>query len=180
MKIYTRSGDEGETGLLGGSRIRKSSLRVNCYGNSDELNSVLGWCAASDSPLAEQIKREQSHLFTLGSYLASPPDSDTKHLPKFEESWILVLEEEIDSFEKDLPELKNFILPGGSEAAARVHVARTICRRAERALDELAVKEKLPEIFLRYLNRLSDWLFVVARYLNFKASISDEKWRTDV
>ena len=165
---------------MGGSRVRKSSLRVNCYGNSDELNSVLGWCAASDSPLIRQIKREQSHLFTLGSYLASPPGSDTKHLPKFEESWILSLEEEIDSFEEDLPELKNFILPGGSEAAARVHIARTICRRAERTLDELATKEELPEIFLRYLNRLSDWLFVVARYLNFKASISDEKWRTDV
>ncbi|MDP6850224.1 MAG: cob(I)yrinic acid a,c-diamide adenosyltransferase [Planctomycetota bacterium] len=171
MNIYTRSGDEGETGLFGGDRVSKWDLRVKAYGEIDEVNAVLGWCAVvAESPLKEQLEREQQRLLDFGAWLATPPDASEKaraQLPDWEDSAATLLEEEIDAMESQKEPLRAFILPGGTELSARMHVARTVCRRAERAVCALAATESAPPAVhpaqLAWLNRLSDWLFVVAR-----------------
>lgn len=160
-KIYTRTGDKGTTGLGDGSRVDKDSLRVEAYGTVDELNSGVGFLlsAAPAAPIAAILTRIQHELFDLGGELCMPG------FVLVPETYIDQLESDLDSLNTDLPPLKDFILPGGSEAASRCHLARTVCRRAERLLVSLAKIEDINQASLRYLNRLSDLLFVMARVL---------------
>jgi cob(I)alamin adenosyltransferase len=182
MKIYTRTGDDGTTGLIGGRRVPKSDLAIDCYGTVDELNAAIGLAAvAGVAPpaLAPKLKAVQNDLFILGSHLASPADGKTPanlSLPPLEESIAIRLEAEIDSAETDLQPLRQFILPGGSEASARLHLARTVCRRAERLVVALGDERPVAPVIVRYLNRLSDWLFVQARWCNRQAGIDDVPW----
>lgn len=175
MKIYTRTGDEGQTGLFGGERVSKDSLRIESYGTVDELNSILG-VARSALPQAEieiAIVAVQNQLFRAGADLASPQGSGMPGIGAKEVAW---LEAGIDRMDRELPPLKNFILPGGSPAASQLHVARTVCRRAERLVVRLAREETVDPAMLRYLNRLSDFLFVLARWENFLAGVPEQPW----
>lgn len=160
-KIYTRTGDKGTTGLGDGSRVDKDNLRVETFGTVDELNSLIGLllCADMQADIRDSLTRTQHELFDLGGELCMP---GYKLIP---ESCVEQLEADLDSFNEELPPLKDFILPGGSESAARCHHARAVCRRAERLLVSLSKVEDISEITLRYLNRLSDLLFVLARVL---------------
>jgi cob(I)alamin adenosyltransferase len=160
-KIYTRTGDKGVTGLGDGSRVDKDSLRVEAYGTVDELNSAVGLVLASELPGAVRscLTRIQHELFDLGGELCMPG------FTMIPDTFVDALEQELDAFNEDLPPLKDFILPGGSEAAARCHLARTIARRAERRVVSLAHNEAVNDATVRYLNRLSDLLFVIARVL---------------
>ena len=181
MKIYTKRGDGGRTGLIGGDEVSKSNERINAYGEVDELNSVIGWCASISKwlPRKEMLERENRNLFVLGSWLAIP-DSTSKDvrnaLPEWNSESVEVLENDIDRLSNSLTELKNFILPGGSELASRLHVARTVCRRAERVVCYLSEKENINPAFIQYLNRLSDWLFILARDANKRLDIDDVIW----
>lgn len=179
MKIYTKTGDRGETGLFGGARVSKASVRVNAYGDVDELNSVLGVVVAhvDDIQRSELLRQIQSELFVLGAELAKNPDKDVDlGMPLLAEADVERLERSIDELDQALAPLKTFILPGGSFAAAFLHMARTTCRRAERALVELAQGESVREELVRYLNRLSDLLFTLARAENARAGVSDVPW----
>jgi cob(I)alamin adenosyltransferase len=160
-KIYTRTGDKGTTGLGDGSRVDKDSLRVEAYGTVDELNSGIGFVLTADLPesVRDCLTRTQHELFDLGGELCMPGYT------MIPDAYVEGLENDLDAFNEDLPPLKDFILPGGSEAAARCHLARTIARRAERRVIALAHNETVNEATVRYLNRLSDLLFVVARVL---------------
>jgi cob(I)alamin adenosyltransferase len=178
MKIYTKTGDDGTTGLIGGSRVPKSDPRIEAYGTVDELNALIG-CAAvmAGSSLVAQLRRIQGELFVIGSHLAAPDGSaKLSSLPALEGEMVHRLEMEIDQTETTLAPLKNFILPGGSECAARLHVARTVCRRAERLVVGAAVEFADRELIIEYLNRLSDWLFVQAREANRVEGIDDIPW----
>jgi cob(I)alamin adenosyltransferase len=174
LKIYTKRGDGGETSLLGGQRVRKSEERVGAYGDVDELNAVLGLAHAhvhSWPQLRERIESIQRALFGIGAELATTGDpSQLRGL--VQESDVEALERSIDGMEEELPELKSFILPGGGAAGASLHLARTVCRRAERAVVALGAREGT----LRYLNRLSDWLFVAARYVNLRERHPETPW----
>jgi len=182
LKIYTKTGDDGETGLFGGGRISKDSLRVAAYGAVDEVNAALGLARALDpQEFADALlQRIQRDLFTIGAELAAPdPDTVQKALSRraaIAESDITALEDAIDSHESRLEPLKNFILPGGAPKAATLHLARTVCRRAERAVVALSRHEQISPAILRYLNRLSDLLFVLARAANAHAGRPDVKW----
>jgi len=178
MKIYTKTGDLGETGLFGGRRVPKHHLRIEAYGTVDETNAVLGLAASrcSDPELCAAIQCVQSELFSVGADLATPLDVKSAHIVRVDESFVQRLEAEIDAWEEALPELKNFILPGGSEAGASLHFARTICRRAERAVTALAEQKTINPATQRYLNRLSDWLFVLARTANHRSGIAETAW----
>jgi len=178
MKIYTKTGDDGTTGLFGGGRVRKSDARIECYGTVDELNAALGWARvlAADS-IGTSLQRVQNELFVVGSHLATPEDSPyTRSLPMLDDAMIGRLEMEIDAAEAEVRPLRNFILPGGSELAARLHLARTICRRAERVLVDFSMDRPIPGAILTYANRLSDWLFVMARLANHRAGVADIAW----
>lgn len=174
MKIYTRTGDDGTTGLLGGSRTHKSSPRIQAIGDVDELNAAIGLVrVVLAEPMLEAI---QCWLFDLGAELACPPDG------KFEgrgpsRAAIEKLERSIDSMEAGLEPLKNFILPGGCEAAARLHLARAVCRRAERSVLAMGAGSASSSESCVFLNRLSDWLFVAARAANAQAGVEDVAWR---
>ena len=181
MKIYTRTGDEGETGLFGGGRVKKSHPRVAAYGDIDELNSAIGVARASP-PLElfdDLLAAIQRDLFSLGGHLATPdPDKVRKALEKAEldEARIADFERAIDQADLELPPLKAFVLPAGTSKAAMLHLARTVCRRAERSVVELAGQAEVPELFLVYLNRLSDLLFTLARLANHRAGNGDVTW----
>ena len=185
MRIYTRGGDQGETGLYGGSRIGKASSRIAAYGEMDELNSALGWAAVvqlqterGGIPLAKLLLREQGKLMILSSWLATPEESTSvAKLPPWPEDGIAELEQEMDAWEIELQALTEFLLPGGAEASARLHFARAVCRRAERWTVAFAEEEAAPEAVLPYLNRLGDWLFVAAREANRRAGQNDLRWR---
>jgi cob(I)alamin adenosyltransferase len=179
MKIYTKTGDDGSTGLIGGERIRKSDRRIECVGTIDELNASLGWASvAAAEPLLTHLRQIQNDLFVLGSHLALPDQQVPKNqwLPSLDDSMITHLEMQIDSAEQSLAPLRNFILPGGCELAARLHLTRTICRRAERLLVTFSLDRPIPTLMLTYLNRLSDWLFVQARLANHNAQVEDIPW----
>lgn len=185
MKIYTRRGDEGETGLLGGVRVPKSDARVDAYGTVDELNATVGLALALDADGggvldAERLKRVQDDLFAVGARLAAadPERAREKGLvPDFPPARVEDLEAWIDELDAELPELDAFVLPGGSPAAAQLHAARTVCRRAERAVVRLASEdEALREVVLPYLNRLSDLLFTLARAANERAGVAETEW----
>ncbi|MDZ7715809.1 MAG: cob(I)yrinic acid a,c-diamide adenosyltransferase [Balneolaceae bacterium] len=181
MKIYTKKGDSGQTSLFGGSRVSKSSARIEAYGTVDELNSVIGLAASySLSPKGTKwAKKVQESLFVLGADLATPPSIKDRHRQNLEEEEIAFLEEAIDKMEEDLEPLKNFILPGGAEAGATLHVARTVCRRAERATVACSKQEKVSDETIKFLNRLSDFLFVLARYENKHAGTAEETWQPE-
>jgi cob(I)alamin adenosyltransferase len=180
MKIYTKTGDDGETGLWGGQRVRKDAIRVRAYGDVDELNATLGilrtWGPSSDIDAC--LARIQSELFVLGADLATP--GEASNIPRVKDAYITALEQEIDQFETELTPLKQFILPGGTQAAAYAHLARTVCRRAERETVMLADSEgeSINVAVVPYLNRLSDWLFVVGRLINARAGVSDVPWQS--
>jgi cob(I)alamin adenosyltransferase len=181
-KIYTRRGDDGSTGLFGGPRVRKHDLRVRAYGEVDELNSALGLarCDLGDErlrDLAAFADALQSELFTLGAELATPdPGSAPKSLARVGAEHVERLEREIDRLTAELPPMRFFILPGGSRAAAALHVCRTICRRAERTAAELAEQAEVSTHALAWLNRLSDLLFTLARAANVRVSIAEVPW----
>ena len=180
MKIYTKTGDDGTTGLFGGGRVSKSDPRIDCYGTIDELNASLGLAAVvADVSMQPMLRRIQNDLFVIGSHLASDSQANRTVLPLLNEEHVARLESEIDAAEGQLPKLRNFILPGGTEAAARLHVARTICRRAERLLVVLQNNAATPPLLLAYLNRLSDWLFVHARLANHLAGVADVPWEKE-
>jgi cob(I)alamin adenosyltransferase len=179
MKIYTKTGDDGTTGLLGGGRVRKSDARIECYGTVDELNAALGVAkvVAGGGQLGEAIHRVQNELFVVGSHLSTPEDSpSTRSLPLLDDAMIARREMEIDSSESVLEPLRIFILPGGALLGARLHVARTICRRAERVLVDFSMDRPVSGTILTYMNRLSDWLFVMARLANKRAGVDDILW----
>ncbi|ABY36647.1 MAG TPA: cob(I)yrinic acid a,c-diamide adenosyltransferase [Chloroflexus aurantiacus] len=177
MKIYTRTGDAGETGLFGGQRVRKDDLRVQAYGTVDECNAALGVARAAgpDPALDAVLAVVQNQLFVVGADLASPGESP--YIPRVSAELTSFLEEQIDAMEAELSPLKQFILPGGHPVAAHLHLARTICRRAERVVVTLATEEEVRPEILTYLNRLSDFLFVAARIANARAGVSDVPWQ---
>lgn len=180
-RIYTRTGDDGTTGLVGGSRISKNSLRVHAYGEIDELNSWLGYSASlasapSLSAILPAIALIQNELFDIGSEVASPPGADIKSLPLVLEDRIEQLEKWIDSFSGNLPELRSFVLPGGDPVTSAFHVARTVARRAERNLLALHEKEPLRDVPIKYVNRLSDLLFSFARYSAHQLGTAEVLW----
>jgi cob(I)alamin adenosyltransferase len=179
MKIYTKTGDDGSTGLIGGSRVHKSDPRIDCYGTVDELNAALGLAAVNIDPsIGLVLLTVQNDLFIIGSHLAAPDGRipSNSNWPSLDESIITRLEMQIDASEALLPPLRQFILPGGCETAARLHLARTVCRRAERRLVEFSLDRPIPMMALTYLNRLSDWLFVHARLANHLAGVPDVPW----
>ena len=179
MKIYTKTGDAGETGLFGGARVSKAAGRVETYGEVDELNSAIGVARASGlAPSVDAILgRVQSELFDLGAELATTPGKEHNlTTPRIDEARVEALEHAIDEHEAPLAPLKNFVLPGGAPQAAHLHLARCICRRAERHLVALAADETLRPELLRYLNRLSDLLFTLARFQNHQANLPDVPW----
>jgi cob(I)alamin adenosyltransferase len=178
MKLYTKTGDDGTTSLFSGGRVSKHHLRVEAYGTVDELNSVIGVARAHQPhPQTEEwLERIQNQLFHLGADLATPLDAKADWVVRLEAETVRWLETTIDTLTEPLPELKNFILPGGSLVAAQLHVARTVCRRAERLVVALKEHEAVNEQALIYLNRLSDFLFTLARWENWQSGIAEEKW----
>ena len=179
MKIYTKSGDKGETSLFGGGRVSKNNLRIKAYGTVDELNSILGLAASftDDKKLAEEIRNLQNQLFMLGSDLATPLDKNKVKIQRVSDMEITFLESRIDFYDEKLPELRNFILPGGSKGASYLHFARTVCRRAEREIVALAETEEIGIDVVKYINRLSDLLFMLARFANIVSGTSEIEWK---
>ncbi len=178
MKIYTKTGDSGETSLFGGQRVSKNHSRIDAYGTVDELNAIIGIVRSSEpNPVIEDmLDRIQNELFVLGADLATPPEKNT-HIDRINQNYVSRLEKDIDFLEQDLPALKSFILPGGSSGAAQLHQARTVCRRAERICFSCRQSEIISDEALIFLNRLSDLLFVMARHQNQSKNISDVIWK---
>ena len=181
MKIYTKTGDSGDTGLFGGGRVRKDDPRVEAYGDVDELNAVLGLVRSADTMpfIDEVIVPIQRDLFSIGALLATPDhEKMEQHLTKarIDDERIAELERAIDTCDRELEPLKAFILPGGTQKAAALHVARTVCRRAERRVIHLQREVDIPQIVVIYLNRLSDLLFTLARRANSVAGIGEVTW----
>ncbi len=178
MKIYTKTGDDGTTSLFSGGRVPKTHLRVEAYGTVDELNSVIGVARAHQPhpQTDEWLAQVQRQLFNLGADLATPLDAKADWITRMDADTVTWLETAIDQMTAELPALTSFILPGGSLAAAQLHVARTVCRRAERIVVALQSHEPLGDHVLLYLNRLSDFLFTLARWENLKAGISEHTW----
>ena len=175
MKIYTRTGDSGETSLFGGARVAKNDARIEAYGTIDELSSHLGVARASSlaSEIETVLEQVQRDLFDVGAHLASP---GTSRFPGVDVQRIEELERAIDLMERELTPLKNFILPGGSLQAAHLHVARTVCRRGERCVVALHDESEATRSTIAYLNRLSDYLFVAARFSNLRSGVQDVEW----
>lgn len=177
MKIYTKTGDKGETSLFGGQRVWKDDLRIETYGTVDELNSFMGLTVTEtqNKELEEVLKKIQNKLFTVGADLATPDDKKI-HIERVTQSFIEEAEKDIDYFSSKVPELREFILPGGTKVASLLHVCRTICRRAERNVIRLNKTVAINNNILVYLNRLSDLFFVLARFDNFVNGTPDIKW----
>jgi len=178
VKIYTRTGDGGMTGLFGGRRVGKDSARIEAYGTVDELNAQLGLARAmsGSEELSGRITRIQNDLFVLGADLATPLDMTKAAIERIGQKHIDRLETAIDELEAQLEPIRFFILPGGHPAAAQLHVSRTICRRAERCVVHLAAMEEINDANVRYINRLSDYLFVLARFANHISGQNDIRW----
>lgn len=176
-KIYTRTGDDGTTGLYGGARLPKDDIRIEAYGTVDELNSVIGWVMACvpDQQIDILLQTIQSRLFTVGANLASQPGKDMIKPDLLPED-ITMIEEAIDKMQETLPPLKYFILPGGSQSVAAAHLARTVCRRAERRCVTLARTAEVEQVIILYLNRLSDFFFVLARWLAAREGVEEISW----
>ena len=184
FKIYTKTGDKGDTSLIGGVRVPKSHIRIEAYGTVDELNSFIGMVndMAHDKTVIEWLREIQDRLFTVGSVLATAPDKDVKmKLPDVHDSDVKWLEERIDEMNEELPEMRSFILPGGNLASSTCHVARCVCRRVERICVAMQENnEYIPELIIQYLNRLSDFLFVLARYIAHENGAEDLPWRARI
>ena len=179
MKVYTKTGDKGDTSLFGGKRVPKYDLRINAYGTSDELNSWIGILRDQeiDTSYISVLLEIQDRIFTLGSQLAADPDKPKLKMPKLEEKDIQLLEKEMDIMSVDLPEMTNFTLPGGHTTVSYCHVARTVCRRCERLVVELARDETIDALIIQYLNRLSDYLFVLSRKITQDLGVKEAIWR---
>lgn len=179
MKIYTKTGDQGSTSLFGGKRVLKSDLRIDTYGTVDELNSWIG--VLRDQPVNQNrsavLIEIQDRLFTIGSILATEPGNTKVKLPTLAETDIQLLEKEIDSMDAVLPPMKFFVLPGGHQAVSFGHVARTVCRRAERLVIALNQVDPINELVIKYLNRLSDYLFVLCRVMAHELNAPETPWR---
>jgi cob(I)alamin adenosyltransferase len=181
-RIYTKRGDAGETGLVGGQRVPKDTPRIEAYGTVDELNAFVGLAAVSCSedsrlaPLAAILRRVQHELFNLGSILATEPADVHPHQPRVTAAEIAQLEREIDSMNAGLPALRSFVLPGGTRLNAELHVTRTVCRRVERLVVAMAREESVPPEVIPYLNRLSDAMFVWSRWVNHVLGVSEVLW----
>ena len=179
MKIYTKTGDQGTTSLFGGKRVSKADLRIDTYGTIDELNSWIG--LLRDQPVNENRKvvltEIQDRLFTIGSILATEPGNTKVKIPSLAEDDILFLEKQIDSMDSELPPMRFFILPGGHQSVSFCHIARTVCRRAERLTIALNTHEPINELVIKYLNRLSDHLFVLARKMGNELKAEETPWK---
>ncbi|MES2616557.1 MAG: cob(I)yrinic acid a,c-diamide adenosyltransferase [Bacteroidota bacterium] len=178
MKIYTKKGDKGQTSLIGGDRVAKHHIRIESYGTVDELNSYIGLLRSfvKDTMNPQVLSEIQDRLFTVGSLLASAPGSKMI-VPDLHEADIELLEQKMDAMNAELPELKSFVLPAGSAEVAHCHVARCICRRAERLTVQLSEDDNVEPQVLKYLNRLSDYLFVLGRYTAFQQKIAEVPWK---
>ena len=179
MKIYTKTGDKGQTSLYGGTRVSKNHERINAYGTIDELNSFIGMVGDTDANEERVVfyRTIQSRLFTIGASLAAETDRTKDIKPDLNEEDILALENAIDVMNESLPGMKNFILPGGHQLVSNTHIARTVCRRAERLVIALAENEEVEDIVIKYLNRLSDYLFVLARKQGQELNIEEIPWK---
>jgi cob(I)alamin adenosyltransferase len=182
MKIYTKTGDKGQTSLVGGTRVSKTELRIEAYGTVDELNSYVGLVrdqAVNDSR-KDILKEIQDRLFTIGSILASEPEQTKKRIPDLHESDIELLEKEMDRMDESLEPMRFFILPGGHQSVSFGHLARTVCRRAERIVLRLSEESEVNDLVVRYLNRLSDYLFVLCRMMIKDLNIEEISWKPRV
>ncbi|MGZ5220702.1 MAG: cob(I)yrinic acid a,c-diamide adenosyltransferase [Chitinophagaceae bacterium] len=181
MKIYTKTGDKGITSLIGGTKVSKAHLRIEAYGTIDELNSYIGLCndLLSDKNSSAILPEVQDRLFTIGAALACDPEKETKmKIPDLKEEDIILLESEIDQMDEILPSMKSFILPGGHPVFSHLHVARCICRRAERSCVRLkSQNNEVEPIIPKYLNRLSDYLFILARYAGHVMGVPEISWK---
>ena len=181
QKIYTKTGDEGKTSLIGGTKVPKSHIRINAYGTVDELNAYIGLLGdqLSDNHSRNMLRAIQDRLFTIGSSLACDPKKEiSMKIPDLHEPDILLLENEIDRMNGKLPEMKSFILPGGHIAVSYAHICRTVCRRAERVIVELNSAEPLGQpLIIKYMNRLSDYLFVLSRFTGMLLGVEEIKWQ---
>ena len=178
MKIYTKTGDKGATSLFGGIRVPKNNIRIEAYGTVDELNASLGVVISENvsESVKKDIKKIQNDLFIVGGDLATPLSETKVKIPRTTEAMITFLEKEIDLYDSKIEELKSFILPGGVKTSSFLHLSRTICRRAERRVVELADMEQINTEIVKYLNRLSDLLFIFARFENFNSGVPDIEW----
>ncbi len=182
MKIYTKTGDGGQTSLVGGTRVSKTELRIEAYGTVDELNSYIGLVRDQEvnNGRKEILKEIQDRLFTIGSILASEPEQTKKRIPDLHESDIELLEKEMDKMDKSLEPMRFFILPGGHQSVSFGHLARTVCRRAERIVLRLSGESEVNVLVVRYLNRLSDYLFVLCRMMIKDLNIEEISWKPRV
>lgn len=178
MKIYTKTGDKGATALFGGKRVSKSHIRIQAYGTVDELNAYVG--LLRDQPVNltknDTLVAIQDRLFTIGSLLAAEPGNNKLKVPDLNEADVTGLEEAMDKMDEKLPEMRNFVLPGGHQSVSFCHIARCVCRRAERMVVELHAEEPVDELVMRYLNRLSDYLFVLGRTMAQELKIVETPW----
>ena len=182
MKVYTKTGDKGQTSLIGGTRVGKNHIRIEAYGTVDELNSYIGLLRDQeiDNDVIDVLLEIQDRLFTIGSSLASDPEKSKMKIPDLLESDIEYLEKEIDRMNDQLPEMRSFVLPGGHQAVSFCHIARCVCRRAERISIELSNTEFVADLVVKYLNRLSDYLFVLSRYLTKHFNAEETPWKPRV
>jgi cob(I)alamin adenosyltransferase len=184
FKIYTKTGDKGTTSLIGGTKVPKSHLRIEAYGTVDELNSYVGLCRdiISDEKTREILLEIQDRLFTIGSSLACDPERDTAmKIPDLKESDVSLLESEIDRMSDETPPMKSFVLPGGHPTVSQLHVARCVCRRAERCCVRLQLEDMPVEsVLIKYVNRLSDYLFILSRYMTLKLGVEEIPWKPRV
>ena len=182
MKIYTKTGDKGQTSLIGGTRVPKHHIRIEAYGTVDELNSWIG--LLRDMIPGEHEKKilieVQDRLFTMGSHLASDPEKSKMKLPDLKKEDVELFENEIDAMDKILPPMKNFVLPGGHPVVSHIHIARCVCRRAERCVIHLSENNPIEEIIIQYLNRLSDYLFVLSRKVAQDLGVEEIPWKARV
>lgn len=182
MKIYTKKGDKGETSLLGGTRVAKSHIRIESYGTVDELNSWIGLIRDQqiDNNTKKILIHIQDRLFTIGSHLASDPAKSGIKIPEIKEVDVVALETEMDKMNEVLPEMRSFVLPGGHTTVSYCHIARCVCRRAERCAVNLASEEKVEDIIIKYLNRLSDYLFMLSRKLSNDLKADEIPWKPNL
>lgn len=180
-KIYTKTGDGGRTSLIGGTKVLKSHARIESYGTVDELNSNIGLCRdlITDKDIRDLLKEIQDRLFTIGSALACDPEKEPKlKIPDLKEADVLFLEDAMDKMDSELPPLQYFIMPGGHPTVSHLHISRCVCRRAERlVVDLLNTEEDHDNLIIKYINRLSDYLFVLARYMATKLNVEEVSWK---
>ncbi len=182
MKVYTRTGDKGTTALIGGKRVKKYNDRIEAYGTADELTSYLGLIRDSilDANIKDQISVIQNNLMVLGGELAADDNFDLNKIPTVKNHYIVWLEQRIDELEEELPPITVFVLPGGHMAVSHCHVARTICRRAERRTILLSEEHQISDLIIQYLNRLSDYLFVLSRKLSKDFNVNEILWEPNL